>query len=338
MNLFIFESSKNFITWIIFYPFVIRCLYLIRQFFNPSYMNSNCLLELVKDSAPNTWNNHVLWPHFNITESCSSIFEITLDDFFISTFHTGKIENNILYFYLFALLICGVYYLMSQLIIKKNIQVISSFFGCFIVSWLQGSLFHLISHYQNDITHLNGNVMHHSEYKINGDNTSITNTLPSGLIFVFILNYTTVLWIMYLITKKLGIDSKMYCAYATIIIPIKQIFQMVIIHPYIHTYNKSWYPWPLNLMFKDYEGHVLCHHINGLCLGDFPGVGYIYNLMLQYHSKLFSGGYIKFKSINYFILNIIIDYILYSITIIICSLLCFSFFYFLPKTMKNKKN
>jgi len=63
MNLYNFESSKSFITWIIFYPFVIRCLYLIRQFFNPLYMNSNCLLELVKDSAPNTWNNHILWPH-----------------------------------------------------------------------------------------------------------------------------------------------------------------------------------------------------------------------------------------------------------------------------------
>jgi hypothetical protein len=300
-------------------------------------MNSICLLELVKASSPEHWNNHILWKHFSINQTCSNVTGVSLNDFFLQSFETGIFENKILYIYMVSLLIYGFYYLIKELIIKKNIHIVTNFIGCFILSWLHGSLFHLISHYQNDITHINGNVMHHSEYKINGDNTSITNTLPPGLIFVFTLNYSTILWLMYLITKKLGIDNKIYCAYAVIIIPIKQLFQMLIIHPYIHKYHKSWYPYPLNLFFKDYEGHVLCHHNNGLCLGDLPYFGKVYNLMLKFHSKLFSLGYIEFKSMNYFILNIFIDYILYFTATIMCMLLCVSFYYILPKIKTDKK-
>lgn len=64
---------KDLLTLCLIYPFVIRTFYLIRQSFEPFYMNATCLLDLVRLSAPEHWDAHPLWKHYNYKETCEEI-------------------------------------------------------------------------------------------------------------------------------------------------------------------------------------------------------------------------------------------------------------------------
>jgi hypothetical protein len=232
-------------------------------------MNSYCLLDLVRSSAPEHYGIHPIWKNYvgqNSTSSCENATHASLDDFFVKMFQQGKLEMLIMNTIIMCTAVTGIFYIFKRLL-EKSFCSLRSLIGYVFMAYLHASFFHTITHYQNDITHLNGNVMHHSEYRVEGFNETFVGTLPPGLLFVFTINFFVVLGIVCGFARSFGMDHKLYASIASLVIPAKLLFNMKVIHPYIHKYHKSWYPWPLTFIFKDYRGHVLCHHVTGYCLG-----------------------------------------------------------------------
>ncbi|CAK9250381.1 unnamed protein product [Sphagnum jensenii] len=101
----------------------------------------------------------------------------------------------------------GVSYIFNRLYRKNfcSFGTLLSFAG---LAYYHGTLFHCFSHYQNDLTHINGNVMHHSDFKVDGYNESFVGTLPPGLLYLFVFNYVIVCVIVYGIAKYFKIDAR----------------------------------------------------------------------------------------------------------------------------------
>lgn len=223
------------------YPAIIRMMYLIRQHFEPFYMNGSCLMDLVRVSAPEHYSIHPLWKLYqksNFTNTCEAITNDSLDNFFLKTFQNGQTELYFLYAFIASLAITGISFILYRMS-KFSFCGLGSFLSFVALAYCQGSLFHSFSHYQNDLTHLNGNVMHHSEFRIDGSNESLVATLPPGLLYLFVLNSLIVYSMMYGLLNYYQLDTKLYLAISTIVIPAKMLFNMKVIHPYIHKYHVS---------------------------------------------------------------------------------------------------
>lgn len=162
--------SNSLFKYAVVYPFLIRGLYLLRQSFEPFYMNSICLLDLVRVSAPEHWELHPTWKYFKMhmpNTTCESLTGISMDEYFLQIYGNGVVEYKIFWGILGAFTFLSTLYFLKRLFTGK-VQSIVGLIGSAILSWNQGSLFHLLSHYQNDVSHLNGNVMHHSNYSVEG--------------------------------------------------------------------------------------------------------------------------------------------------------------------------
>lgn len=148
-----------------------------------------------------------------------------------------------------------------------------------------------------------------------GDNAALVKTLPPGLIINFLLNYFTVVFMMYVIMGYFKLDRWTYISFASPLIMAKFILQMAIIHPFIHSQHTSWYgahisPLIPKYIMNDYKGHVLCHHVDGYCLGDSPVYTYYYDYLLYLHGLMYKNDHIRFQSTQHYVANIALDYFL----------------------------
>jgi hypothetical protein len=84
-------TAKSLVTYCIVYPFVMRALYLIRQSFEPFYMNSTCLIDLVRFSSPEHYDLHPLWKFYQqaSNETCESLTGIPIKQYFNETYAAG---------------------------------------------------------------------------------------------------------------------------------------------------------------------------------------------------------------------------------------------------------
>lgn len=182
--------TNNFGLWAAVYPFLFRILYKIRQSVDPLYMHGTCMMDLVRLSAPEVYKAHPFWPHYqrNLTdaESCESLFGGSMEDFNLKMFSDGILEQKI---FQLMLAICAILaaYQLAKRIWTGTIGSLRTVIVFIFTSYIHASFFLLMSHYQNDLTHLNGNVGHHSEFKV----IALVDSLPHGLVFNFSLNYAT---------------------------------------------------------------------------------------------------------------------------------------------------
>jgi hypothetical protein len=174
-------TAKSLVAYCLAYPFVIRAMYLLRQSFDPFYMNSTCLLDLVRLSSPEHYDLHPLWKFYQQgnNETCESVTGMPISQFFTETYSMAAVEFYIFYAVIIPASVIGLALFAKDFITGKGRSVVG-IVGSVILSWNHGSLFHLLSHYQNDLSHINGNVMHHSSFTVDGDNSSFVNTLPPG--------------------------------------------------------------------------------------------------------------------------------------------------------------
>lgn len=305
-------TSSGLLKYCLLYPFVIRGLYLLRQSFEPLYMNATCLMDFVRLSSPEHYDIHPLWKYYqqasNVT--CESLTGMPIQDFFVQVYKSGTTEFYI--FYGLAFLYVGISALcFLRDLFKGKVKSFVSVIAMAIMSWNEGSLFHLLSHYQNDLYHLNGNVMHHSSFSVGGDNAALVNTLPPGLIINFIMNYFTIWMMTYVVFDYFKLDKWTYLNLSAPLMIGKLLFQMKVIHPYIHTQGKSWYgPFISKYIMDEYTGHVLCHHVTGYCLGDAPTYSWFYDRMMYLHGLVYEHGYITFGKPEHYAVNFCIDYFL----------------------------
>jgi len=305
-------SSSSLFKYLVLYPFVIRGLYLLRQSFEPLYMNATCLMDFVRLSSPEHYDVHPLWKFYQrgTNQTCEDITGVPIHDFFVQVYKSGVTEFYIFYGLVFLYVGISFVCFLRQLFAGK-VKSIVSLIAMAILSWNQGSLFHIMSHYQNDLYHLNGNVMHHSSFTVGGDNAALVNTLPPGLIINFIMNYVTIWMMTYVIFDYMKLDKWVYFNISAPLMIAKLLLQMKIIHPYIHTQGKSWYgPFVAKYIMDEYKGHVLCHHVSGYCLGDAPTYSWFYDRLMYYHGLVYEYGYLTFGKPEHYAANITLDYFL----------------------------
>jgi len=333
-------DSKQLIGYLVAYPFIIRALYLLRQSVEPFYMNATCLIDLVRESSPEHYDLHPLWKYYqqNSNITCTDITGMEIEDYFNHIYKNGTTEFYIFYGIAFAFAGYGLICFLKQLFTGK-VKSFIGVLGCAILSWNHGSLFHLLAHYQNDLSHINGNVMHHSSFNVGGDNAALVNTLPPGLLINFMQNFVTVWMMMYVILDYLKVDKWLYLNLSGPLILAKFFLQMKIIHPFIHTQHKSWYgtfisPLISKYIMDDYKGHVLCHHVDGYCLGDSPVYGWYYDWVLYYHGKLYELGYLRFQEASHYISNILLDYFLLVSCFVMMVVTVFVMYPLLPKAVQ----
>jgi hypothetical protein len=325
------------------YPFIMRGLYLLRQSFEPFYMNSICLLDLVRVSSPEHWDVHPTWKYMvaHTNETCEQITGIPIEEHFKNIYSAGIVEYKIFWLVLGLFTAVSFVYFLYRLFTGK-VRSIIGVVACLVLAFNQGSLFHLLSHYQNDVSHINGNVMHHSNFHVDGDNAALVRTLPPGLVINFLQNYFTVMWMAYVIFSKFfpKLDKWTYLSLSSPLIMAKFILQMAYIHPFIHTQHKSWYgtfvhPWISKYVMDDYKGHVLCHHVNGYCLGDSPLYMYYYDYILYLHGIVFQNDWIRFRTLPYYLANIGLDYFLLVSVFVHLALTVLVMYPFLPQVPKK---
>lgn len=305
-------TPSSLLTYLALYPLIIRGLYLLRQSFEPLYMNAVCLMDFVRQSSAEHWDVHPLWKYYyqNVTRSCEDMTGVPIQDYFTQVYYAGTTEFYIFYGIVFLYTGISTYCFLRQLFSGK-VKSIVAVIAMGVLSWNQGSLFHLLSHYQNDLYHLNGNVMHHSSFTVNGDNAALVNTLPPGLIINFLMNAVTVWMMTYVILDYFKLDKWVYLNLSAPLMVGKLLLQMKIIHPFIHTQGKSWYgPFVAKYIMDEYKGHVLCHHVSGYCLGDAPTYTWFYDRLMYYHGLVYQNGWLAFGQPTHYLANIFIDYFL----------------------------
>jgi hypothetical protein len=336
-------TGSQLARYLVVYPFVIRGLYLLRQYFEPLYMNATCLMDFVRLSSPEHYDVHPLWKHFQkaTNETCESISGMPIEEFFVQVYKSGTTEFYIFYGLVFVYVLISSILFLKQLFTGKVKGIVTVVAWC-VMAWNQGSLFHLLSHYQNDLYHLNGNVMHHSSFSVGGDNAALVNTLPPGLIINFLMNFVTVWMMTYVVFDYFKLDKWPYLNLCAFVQVGKLLMQMKFIHPFIHTQHRSWYgemfgPFFTEYIMDEYKGHVHCHHVTGYCLGDGPQYSWFYDKLMYYHGLIYENNLITYGKPEHFAANIVFDYFL-LFTIFAFTFLTVALTYpFLQKAEKTDK-
>ena len=105
-------------------------------------------------------------------------------------------------------------------------------------------------------------------------------------------------------------------------------WNMLGVHPYIHKHNASIYPWPLDKVFKDYTNHVECHHVSGFCLGSVPFSGYVHDVLLQAHGKVYEMGLVERLTAGETVLTYAVDVVLFLLIVAFVAPVAFATMYF----------
>mmetsp|Transcript_13833 Transcript_13833/g.30515 ORF Transcript_13833/g.30515 Transcript_13833/m.30515 type:complete len:351 (+) Transcript_13833:159-1211(+) len=340
-------TAKSLVAYCLAYPFVIRALYLLRQSFDPFYMNSTCLLDLVRLSSPEHYDLHPLWKFYQqgSNETCESVTGMPISQFFTETYSMAAVEFYIFYAVIIPASVIGLA-LFAKDFIKGKGRSIVGIIGSVILSWNHGSLFHLLSHYQNDLSHINGNVMHHSSFTVGGDNSSFVNTLPPGLLINLLTNFLFCWMMMSVLLDYFKLDKWAYLNLSPVLILAKLMLQMKVVHPYVHAHQESWYGAVLRpilgdatnkYLIDDFKGHVMVHHVSGFCLGDGPIYNWFYDLLMFYHGKVYELGYVKFKAVEHYAFNYLLDYFLLTSVFGFMAITVFVLYPILPKMPADKK-
>lgn len=182
--------------------------------------------------------------------------------------------------------------MLNEILLKRQWALLQSLPAMIPIAWFHMSTNFSIAHYQSDLTHLLGNLLHHSSLKldskyyffflfhfVNAINiffpcSKVYHKAPPGVLYLHFLNCCTLCAVMHYILQRFKINEKIYYALYWFFFPIRHKLFNEGVHVYIHTQKESYFPWPLSQIAKvDFESHVSGHHVTGLGFGDYPGFG-----------------------------------------------------------------
>jgi hypothetical protein len=168
-------------------------------------------------------------------------------------------------------------------------------------------------HYQQDITHLCGNIMHHSEMKYRGANETLVETVPHGVLQGFILALVYVVMITNFImrlTPKLNMYD--FISVFCLVTSIWFLWNMKVVHAYVHKHNESIYPFPLNHIMNDMV-HITGHHATGHYFGSVPHTAYLHNFLIDAHAEFYINKWVEPRGASEYWLNVGLDYVLLAL-------------------------
>jgi len=292
-------SLKVTVAAAVAWPLAVRAMYETARWAHGNsyyYMDGECLLKMVNISAPAHFSKHPLWPYRGYKSDCD------VEEYF-GVQQRNQLEMKVIFLMILVPALLSVVSLMYSPPKRSLIYVP--------ISLLTWSIVFVTSHYQHDILHLNGNIMHHTNFKNDGENGTLQKTAPHGVLYSTNLAHVMMLVIVYTLMKSELTLS--FWDFVRLQLPtqaLKVIYNMQVVHTYVHKYNRSIYPWPLDKFFRDYEGHVVCHHGTGHCLGEFPGTSVLHNFLLDAQGQLYRHGWVERGSMGEAVLNLSMDYVL----------------------------
>lgn len=293
-------------------PLLLRILYELRRLGDPFYMQSTCLLETVHTTSPDHFDAHPFWKHYVAANNatCSEITGKSVDQYVAEhVWAPGVTEKIIFDTMMISVLLYCTFLLVKRCVSGEGPSFVGAI-GFLAVAAAHSSLVFIICHYQQDLTHLNGNLLHHSKLHVE-NNGSFVNILPPGMIFNIPMGYLVSSILYTSVLKSFGCSTKNYLLIFLVFSFIKIAFIMRVIHPFIHNEGKSWYKTYIPYFpYDEHRGHVIEHHGDGTSLGDSPLFNILFNYIMKAHAKLYAEGYIKWHSEYWPVINLLEDYAL----------------------------
>ena len=257
---------------------------------------------MVHDSAPEHYDAHPLWPYRGYTSDCNTqeYFNVQKENRWEFLLTMGWVQGSAL---------IG----LACLIFSPPKRNALWYLPLAIMSTAMAII---TAHYHHDITHMCGNIQHHTNFGVaESENASGVKTVPHGVFMPLVCAQLLVTFIVSCcLHRSPDLSSGLsFVDYLKVYFPFQMfwlLWNMLVVHPYVHEHNKSVYPWPLSLIFQDYEGHVLCHHVSGYCLSSVPFTGILHNVLLFGHGKAYEFGIIERLTSGEAALSYIIDVVL----------------------------
>tara|TARA_B110000971_G_C19930218_1_gene463598 strand:+ start:45 stop:1037 length:993 start_codon:yes stop_codon:yes gene_type:complete len=294
----IIKLMKTFYA-ILIYPLVIDSSFFLLEkihnfFTNDSYIykDGECLLKMVNVSNPEHFARHPLWPHRGYTTDCNV-------NLYFEVQQSNRVEFILTRLWYVGSAIVGIFVLLRSKP-KHTLSYVP-------LAIMAIAMAFITYHYQHDNTFFS--VSHHT--MLENSLFSAGNSTPHGFLNTQILaQFFVIILVKNILVKSNKLN---WCSFVKVYIPLHSwwlIWIMLVVHPHVHEHNKSFYPWPLNHVFKDFDGHVLIHHVSGYCLGSIPHTGYFHDMLLFLHGKLFEHNIVERLTVWEKILN-------YTVTVIL---------------------
>jgi hypothetical protein len=157
---------------------------------------------------------------------------------------------------------------------------------------------HGTAHFFNDLTHLNGNVMHHSELKKNGFNGALVGTCPhgQGLVILCVGLFMMYSWAQGV--KRCGYDARDFMAINGVVNMLLVCFYMKYMHGKVHGMSpeEAEQDWTKGY----YDVHIGCHHYDGRCIQEYSIVDLITELYAWIvNTYEIKAGDVRLELVNY---------------------------------------
>ena len=282
-----------------------------------------------------------LWPHRGYDSDCNAV------DYARKQAFENEVEGSLMFIAnAIQVVASGLYLLWSIFLRKRNLNspassrpssTIGRILPVVLFGWLAGMNFQYTLHYQHDMHHLVGNLVHHAgegtvqEVGVGG--ARFGNSIPHGLFPTLILYEAVVPFLVYLaaVATEVGGHIDEFIASALLISPLKMAMQSRIAHPYLHANNQSMFPYPLSLIIDDYNCHIAQHHVDGTCLGviDIQPLNHFYTILMKVHGSLYSTGKVVRGTAMHDALNVSMDYVL-----LFATFLTFATFFYILRILK----
>mmetsp|Transcript_12508 Transcript_12508/g.16833 ORF Transcript_12508/g.16833 Transcript_12508/m.16833 type:complete len:216 (-) Transcript_12508:746-1393(-) len=181
--------NKITIATILAWPFISRVLYKTDAWIHgPTYryMEGECLLKMVNESAPDHFVKHPLWKYRGYSSNCDVVEYFNVQQ-----------QNQAEFKVVFAYLGIGALLCLMSLMHKPPKYTIAHI----ILGLLTWSMIFVTTHYQHENLHLNGNIMHHSNLKHDGKNASLVKTIGHGVLYSILSTHAIILLTMRLILR-----------------------------------------------------------------------------------------------------------------------------------------
>ena len=256
---------------------------------------------MVNDTNPEHYLAHPLWSHRGFSSNCNT-------QAYFNIMQENKWEYVVMYAWLLGGAILGggvaIFAPPAHLMHHASLAVMAT------------AMVFVTSHYQHDNTDLCGNIQHHTNFTNEGENGSGIKAVPHG---VFNAIACSQLLIMALV-QRLTVSSQFlsFSDFLKCYLPFQTLWllwNMLYVHPHVHTSGTSAYPWPFSWVMQDYAGHVMCHHVNGLCMSSIPYTGTLHDMLLTLHGLAYKSGFVERLTVVETALNYVINITLAAIAL-----------------------
>mmetsp|Transcript_32374 Transcript_32374/g.84922 ORF Transcript_32374/g.84922 Transcript_32374/m.84922 type:complete len:356 (-) Transcript_32374:533-1600(-) len=248
---------------------------LLRVYVDPKYSSPHCLLRLVNETAPQHWQNHPVWKHLTYDESCAGYDALS---HYVQKQYTDQAEHR-----LFTMFICCEALVAAALFLfllcrhqalpcfRSFVTVAATFFVADQINKLEL----LWTHFEQDVTFMLGNILHHTDISAftTKSNTSFVSALPQGFLLSIFLCQTWKYGVCCFLVIRADerLRSVLHPGMLAMQLAITQtiiFYQLKHNHPLYHEIAKLEHKnaWPYTFEYRAYK-HVYVHHHNGDSFG-----------------------------------------------------------------------